>query len=167
MYRAEIILSTGLPLIVRSMQAEDTAAVAAIEEAAFSQPWSEQAFLEMSAKTDTLFAVAETGKEIVGYCGILNLFGEGDITNVAVAGPMRGLGIACHMLKTVMEWGSLEGIGEYTLEVRKSNKAAIALYEKLGFKTEGIRPGFYAKPREDALIMWKRQEREGTITTKN
>ena len=53
------------------------------------------------------------------------------------------------------------GIGDCTLEVRAGNSPAISLYESLGFRTEGIRPGFYAKPREDALIMWKRQEEQG------
>jgi ribosomal-protein-alanine N-acetyltransferase len=43
----------------------------------------------------------------------------------------------------------------YTLEVRVSNAAAIHLYEKLGFESVGIRPNFYTKPKEDALIMWK------------
>ena len=48
------------------------------------------------------------------------------------------------------------GIGDCTLEVRASNHAAIALYEKAGFKTEGIRPGFYENPADDAAIMWRR-----------
>ena len=44
----------------------------------------------------------------------------------------------------------------FTLEVRVSNTAALRLYEKFGFVSEGIRPGFYERPREDANIMWKR-----------
>ena len=44
----------------------------------------------------------------------------------------------------------------FTLEVRAGNRPAIALYEKYGFHTEGIRAGFYEKPVEDALIMWRR-----------
>ncbi|MDE7430041.1 MAG: GNAT family N-acetyltransferase, partial [Lachnospiraceae bacterium] len=52
--------------------------------------------------------------------------------------------------------GDREGLTAYTLEVRVSNQAAIGLYEKLGFASEGIRPNFYEKPTEDAMIMWKR-----------
>ena len=48
------------------------------------------------------------------------------------------------------------GMGDCTLEVRVSNTPAIRLYESLGFRGEGVRPDFYEKPREDALIMWKR-----------
>ena len=54
-----------------------------------------------------------------------------------------------------MNLGRRMGIRNYTLEVRVSNAGAIALYKKLGFESAGIRPGFYEKPKEDALIMWK------------
>ena len=55
-----------------------------------------------------------------------------------------------------MQEGNREGVSAYTLEVRISNEAAIHMYEKLGFVSEGIRPNFYEKPTEDAMIMWKR-----------
>ena len=61
------------------------------------------------------------------------------------------------MLLKLMEEGYRMGVEAFTLEVRKSNEAAIHLYEKLGFVTEGIRKNFYEEPTEDALIMWKRQ----------
>ena len=57
-----------------------------------------------------------------------------------------------YMLEKALE----NGMGDCTLEVRVSNQPAIRLYEILGFKGEGVRPDFYEKPREDALIMWKR-----------
>jgi ribosomal-protein-alanine N-acetyltransferase len=56
----------------------------------------------------------------------------------------------------MMKEGQKEGLTAYTLEVRVSNTQAIHVYEKLGFVSEGIRPGFYEKPAEDAMIMWKR-----------
>ena len=60
------------------------------------------------------------------------------------------------MLKVLMEEGCKRGINAFTLEVRAGNAPAIHLYEKLGFVQEGIRPGFYERPKEDAIIMWKR-----------
>ncbi|WP_339366100.1 GNAT family N-acetyltransferase, partial [Vallitalea maricola] len=51
--------------------------------------------------------------------------------------------------------GKKQGIISFTLEVRVSNKNAIKLYEKLGFKIAGLRKNFYDKPKEDAYIMWK------------
>ena len=55
-----------------------------------------------------------------------------------------------------MEMCGRDGVKAFTLEVRVSNEAAIHMYEKVGFVSEGIRPGFYEKPAEDAMIMWKR-----------
>jgi ribosomal-protein-alanine N-acetyltransferase len=69
------------------------------------------------------------------------------------------------MLKRVLEDGVKLGIEAFTLEVRRGNLPAVRLYEKFGFAQEGVRRDFYENPREDALIMWKRQESDGTITT--
>ena len=59
-------------------------------------------------------------------------------------------------MRHMMEMCGRDGVKAFTLEVRVSNKAAIHMYEKVGFVSEGIRPGFYEKPVEDAMIMWKR-----------
>ena len=61
------------------------------------------------------------------------------------------------MMKQLLERGKGIGIKDYTLEVRAANASAIGLYEKLGFKSEGIRPGFYDEPKDDAAIYWKRE----------
>ena len=70
----------------------------------------------------------------------------------------RGQGIARMMLEELLGNARREGIRAFTLEVRAGNAPAIALYERLGFRTEGVRPGFYSKPKEDALIQWLRVE---------
>ena len=61
------------------------------------------------------------------------------------------------MLQELLLLAKERGIGDITLEVRDGNEPAIHIYEKLGFVSEGIRPGFYEKPVEDALIMWRRR----------
>ena len=78
------------------------------------------------------------------------------IASVVIAPEARNQGIGTAMLAHLMEEGRREGLSAYTLEVRVSNAAAIHVYEKLGFVSEGIRPGFYEKPAEDAVIFWKR-----------
>jgi ribosomal-protein-alanine N-acetyltransferase len=60
------------------------------------------------------------------------------------------------MLGTLLEESLEKGMQAFTLEVRAGNRPAIALYEKFGFQTEGVREGFYEEPVEDALIMWRR-----------
>ena len=119
-------------------------------------PWSRYAFLEMITKDDAAYYVAELDGRVVGGCGVLMAAGEGNITNVVVAEEARNKGIGTKMLRHLMEEGERNGLGAFTLEVRVSNAPAIHVYEKLGFLSEGIRPNFYEKPAEDAVIMWKR-----------
>lgn len=150
---------------IRELTAGDVDAVCRIEEESFSMPWRARDFLEMIEADYAHYYVAEEEGEIVGCCGIRNLAGEGEITNVAVAPGFRGRGIGRKLMEYMLKEASCHGIGDCTLEVRISNTPAVRLYESLGFKREGIRPGFYEKPVEDALIMWKRQAAHGRITT--
>lgn len=145
---------------IRRMTAEDVSAAAALELECFSEPWSERAYEDTLANENALYLVAE-GRDgiLAGMCGLLDILGEGDISNVAVREEFRRRGIAERMLSELLARGRERGITGFTLEVRASNAAAIRLYEKLGFACEGRRKNFYEKPREDALILWKREER--------
>ncbi|MBQ7425005.1 MAG: GNAT family N-acetyltransferase, partial [Lachnospiraceae bacterium] len=84
--------------------------------------------------------------------------GDGEITNVSVSGDVRRQGVAYKMLRQLLERGAGIGIQDFTLEVRATNTPAVRLYEKLGFKSEGRRPGFYDEPKDDAVIYWKRKD---------
>ena len=139
---------------IRELQEEDTKALAQIEEEAFSMPWSEQDFKELLKHPYCFYLVALAEGRIAGCCGFTNICHEANIDNVVVAGQYRNLGIAQAMLGELIKRGDGMGVEAYTLEVRASNVPAIHIYEKAGFRSEGIRPGFYEKPREDALIMW-------------
>lgn len=150
---------------IRELTAADVEAASRIEQEAFSMPWSPRDFLEMVEADYAYYYVAEVEGEIVGCCGIRNIAGEGEITNVVVASGFRGRGIGRMLMEHMLTEASYHGIGDCTLEVRVSNTPAIHLYESLGFKSEGIRPGFYEKPKEDAMIMWKRQAAHGGFTT--
>lgn len=143
-------------LYIRPMEEKDVDAVSRLEEETFSMPWSRSAFLNMITKADAAYYVAELDGVIVGGCGVLMAAGEGNITNVAVTESVRGQGVGTKMLRHLIGEGEKQGLTAFTLEVRVSNEAAIHMYEKLGFRSEGIRPNFYEKPAEDAMIMWKR-----------
>ena len=97
---------------------------------------------------------------IVGTCGVRRIAGCGEITNVAVLPEHRGFGIARRMLEVLIAEAAQQEVAEFTLEVRAGNVPAIRTYEHLGFRTEGVRPGFYEEPKEDALIMWRRPSTE-------
>ena len=93
---------------------------------------------------------------MLGMCGLIIGPYEAEVMNVAVHPEYRGLGISNKLMEALLDLGTKKGVSEYTLEVRVGNQAAIHLYEKFGFVGEGVRPGFYRKPTEDALIMWRR-----------
>lgn len=141
---------------ITEMQPEDLQEVAAIEKSIFSQPWSENGFAASLQSKDTLYLAVRLDGELAGYCGLLQSFDEADITNVAVKESCRRQKVAETMLAELLRRGSMRGIRAFTLEVRRGNAGAIALYEKLGFENCGIRRNFYEKPVEDAVIMWKR-----------
>ena len=146
-----------MELVIRSLTEEYVDRVCVLEEEAFSMPWHRESFLEMIENENACYLVGIIDGRVVASCGLRNIVGDGEITNVVTAGDMRGRGIAEKMLLKLMEQGIQMGVEAFTLEVRKSNEAAIHLYEKLGFVSEGIRKNFYEEPVEDALIMWKRQ----------
>ena len=149
-------------LVVRRMTREDIGRALEVERACFSHPWSEDVLSAPLLLPYAYYYVAEiTGENgtsrIIGECGVRDIVGEGEITNVAVHPDWQGLGVAGKMLGTLLAQSLEKGMEAFTLEVRASNRPAIALYKKFGFRTEGIRADFYDKPVEDALIMWRRK----------
>ena len=145
-----------MELQIKPLTEEYVDQVCVLEEEAFSMPWHRESFLEMIRNKDACYLVGLMEDEVVASCGVRNIVGDGEVTNVVTKSSVRGKGIGKQMLMKLLEKGSAMGVEAFTLEVRKSNASAIHLYEKLGFVTEGIRKNFYEAPVEDALIMWKR-----------
>lgn len=145
-------------ITIRPMEEKDLDEVCRMEEEAFSMPWHRESFLEMIQNENALYLVAQNGEnEIMGSCGVLNIVGDGSVTNVVVDAKYRKLGVGSLLMEALLRLGAEElGIEAFTLEVRVSNMSAIRLYEKMGFENVGIRKNFYEKPTEDAIIMWKR-----------
>ena len=145
-----------MELQIKPLTEEYVDQVCVLEEEAFSMPWHRESFLEMILNKDACYLVGLMEEEVVASCGLRNIVGDGEITNVVTKSSARGRGFGEQMLLKLLEEGTAMGVEAFTLEVRKSNDAAIHLYEKLGFVTEGVRKNFYEDPTEDALIMWKR-----------
>lgn len=148
---------------IRLMQEADLDAVTRLEASCFSMPWKYNDFHDILTNPNRIYLLAElenenaTQKNIIGGCVLTDIIGEGEISNVAVSKACRGNHIAQNLLTKLMEIGTEQrNITAFTLEVRSRNTPAINLYKKLGFKSEGIRPNFYDKPKDDAIIMWKR-----------
>lgn len=143
-------------LIIRRAEEKDVLAIEQIEKQCFSVPWSYESLHKDIVENNLAFYVAaEIDGQVCGYVGVWKIFDEGHITNVAVAPEYRRMHIGRAMLESLIEVTAEAGIERYTLEVRAGNEPAIKLYEGLGFKPEGIRPGYYEDNGEDALIMWR------------
>lgn len=145
-----------MEVTVRELREEDIPRLAEIEADSFSMPWSPQDFKNLLSYSYCRYLVAVADGEVAGCSGFSNICGVANIDNVVVAADFRGKGIAQMLLRELIAAGEAEQVEAFTLEVRVSNHVAIHIYEKFGFVSEGIRPGFYEKPREDANIMWKR-----------
>ena len=140
-------------MLIREMTLQDVPAVAEIEKACFSLPWSEQSLVDSVVREDTMFLVCEDAPEIVGYIGMYLSFDEGDITNVAVSPAHRKMGYGEAIVSKAVELAKEKQLEMILLEVRVSNVPAISLYKKMGFEEIGIRKNFYEHPVEDAIIM--------------
>lgn len=136
------------------MKKSHLAAIAAIERACFSSPWSEGMLSEELRNEHARYLVAEGEKGIVlGYAGLQTILDEGYITNIAVSPQFRRCGVADALVGAFCRLGKEEKLSFLTLEVRAANEAAIALYKKHGFLPVGRRRDYYDHPVEDAILM--------------
>ena len=94
---------------------------------------------------------------VVGYAGMWKIQDEGHITNIAVHPEFRGVHIGKALMSQLINEARSLGVNSMTLEVRKSNIIARNLYESFGFKEAGVRKGYYADNKEDAIVMWNEQ----------
>ena len=134
------------------MQESDIKEIADLEKVCFSEPWSENSLRDELDNETARFYVLRDSEKLLGYIGANNICNEVYITNVAVNSTCRGKGYGKNLVNHLIQQSELEKAFFITLEVRKSNENAIALYEKCGFKLIGERKNFYSKPIEDALI---------------
>ena len=141
----------------RRMVPEDADGVARVEKACMPVPWSRESFWQEAANTDAYYLLGidiDKDNLIMAYAGCWVLGNEGHITNVAVDPDYQGQGMGRKLMEKLVEAVKPLGVDSMTLEVRPSNTRALALYEKLGFKSVGRRPKYYTQPVEDAENMW-------------
>jgi ribosomal-protein-alanine N-acetyltransferase len=144
---------------IRKANSDDVAQIAELEKLCFPHPWSEadirKDIAENILATYIVCLEADDNEEkIVAYAGIWNVVDEGHITNVAVHPGHRRRGVATMVVDNLLQVARERGAERFTLEVRRSNRSAIELYEKFGFREVGYRKGYYTAENEDALIMW-------------
>lgn len=135
----------------------DLDAVVAIEHASFANPWTREMYVAEfeNRGTSYCFLVRDASRVIIGFCAFWLVFDEVHINNVAIAPEHRRAGAGTALLRQVLLEGAKLGARRATLEVRRSNSAALHLYERLGFSAAGVRRGYYSSPVEDALVLWR------------
>ncbi len=146
---------TALAVEVRRLGLADLDAIDVIERRAYGTPWSRSMFASELGKRTSICLGAFEGDRLVGYTVNARYVDAWHVMNVAVDPDHRRRGIASRLLEHLFALTDDSERRGYTLEVRVSNADAISLYEKLGFVSQGIRPGYYTDNREDALIMWR------------
>ncbi len=149
-----------LPVTFDSMRREDLPEILVIEHLSFSEPWTEEMFLHELASegiSDLLVARANEGPgpRIAGFLCAWIVAKELHINNIAVHPAYRRRAIASQLLEEVLRRARAKGATAGYLEVRASNDAAKALYQRYGFELIGRRRNYYDRPREDAILMHK------------
>ena len=143
------------------MTLEDVDAVHAIEAATFPVPWSRDSFeKEVTENKCARYLVLKEDGVCVAYAGMWLVLDEGHVTNIAVRKDKRGLGYGEAVTRALIQLAADSGLSFLTLECRRSNLVAQALYHKLGFKDVGFRKRYYENS-EDALIMYLQPLPEG------
>jgi [ribosomal protein S18]-alanine N-acetyltransferase len=140
------------PVRLRRLTYADLPSVLAIERRSFQAPWSLAMFvLELSKPSGVCLAASED-EGLVGYLICSRYADVWHLMNVAIAPDRRRQGIATRLIETMLAEAGRDA--RYTLEVRASNRGAIAMYERFGFRPAGHRRRYYHDNGEDALIMW-------------
>ncbi len=146
------------PVVFRRMRDEDLPRVVAIERDGFSHPWSADLLRrELAHAWSTILVAVEAGpggpERILGFIVYWLVHDEIHVLNIATALEARRRGVGRALMEEAAAEGRRRGARLSTLEVRRSNAPAIALYRELGYREVGIRPRYYAEENEDAIVM--------------
>jgi [ribosomal protein S18]-alanine N-acetyltransferase len=146
-------------IVFRPMELEDVEQVYAIDVLSFSLPWSGRSFrFEVAENQASRPWVAESvwengNRQVVGMLVLWVVVDEAHIGTIAIHPDFRRQKIGQHLLASALLDAFNLGVNRIFLEVRRSNLAAQAMYQKFGFEMDGTRPHYYVDNNEDALLM--------------
>jgi ribosomal-protein-alanine N-acetyltransferase len=143
------------PFEIEAMQLGDLDGVMEIERSAFKTPCSPQVFLEEMARDWAFVDVVRdrATRRVVAFANYWLVADEVHLLNLATAPADRRAGHASRLLAHLIELGRSRSCRLVTLEVRRSNAAALRIYRRFGFSAVGVRPNYYAEDQEDAIVM--------------
>jgi ribosomal-protein-alanine N-acetyltransferase len=140
---------------IRPLTTAELGPIERIERRSYPTPWSRSMFASEIAKPSSICLGAFENGDLLGYLIISRYVDAWHVMNIAVDPDYRGRGVARALFDRLFELTAGDDTRGYTLEVRVSNQEAIRLYDRLGFRSKGVRRGYYTDNREDALIMWR------------
>ena len=143
-------------MLIRPAKAEDLATIVAIErQVEQAAHWPEEKYREMfdGATTRRFVLVIEDRGKIRGFAIGYVLTQECEIENLVVAADARRRGLGSKLLQSVIDAARHEGVIAFFLEVRETNLAARALYNRAGFVENGRRKQYYREPEEDGILL--------------
>lgn len=134
---------------------EDVDAVSRIANASFPAPWSHAAFASEVGRPGVLLDVLRPKPEqpLCGFIHYWLVYDEVQLHNIAVEPTHRGHGYALALMLDLVAFAKREQAVFISLEVRRSNARAIALYQGVGFAPVGVRQRYYSDNQEDAIMM--------------
>jgi ribosomal-protein-alanine N-acetyltransferase len=144
---------SGENLNIRVMQENDLSTVSQMERSEFLAPWSEDSFRSAIRDPKGMNLVCETDGRLIGYLTSFLVLDEAFLTNLFIEPRERRKGYGRRLLNNLIGRIREKGVKRILLEVRRGNFAAVTLYQKMGFSSIGVRPGYYSNPKEDALVM--------------
>ena len=130
--------------------------VLAIEQRAYSHPWSRANFVDSLATGYQMQVLCAEQNKLLGYFVAMKGFEEVHLLNITVAPEYQGRGWGKAMLQALAVWSRGQGANDLWLEVRASNARAIHVYQAHGFETVSVRKDYYPdrnSAREDAVVM--------------
>lgn len=142
-----------LPITIEPMTATDLDEVDAIERHSFKTPWPRQVFADELGRAWARIDVARHADRVIGFVDYWLVTDEVHLLAIATAPDHRRRGVAARLLDHLLDVARTSNAVLVTLEVRRHNVPAIALYERRGFKRVGVRPAYYQEDNEDALVM--------------
>jgi ribosomal-protein-alanine N-acetyltransferase len=140
------------------MRLNDMEEIMEIENVAFPRPWSLNSFVTQLSNENSICLVAEDEGQVAGYLIATQYVEVWHLLDLAIREDFQRAYVATDLLENFMDQTLMDKHRGYTLEVRKSNRGALKMYEGFGFICTGIRKGYYRDNDEDALIMWKDSE---------
>ena len=141
---------------IRPIRETDVDDIHEIETLCFAMPWSKESILhDIRENAVSRWLVLDDGDgRVLAYAGMWFVIDEAHVLNVAVRPDVQRRGYGRRVLEALIEVARENSMTLMTLEVRRSNLAAQALYHACGFLDVGYRKRYYEDNREDALIMY-------------